>query len=176
MLAHYKRLLDRIGAVEQALGIGLILLIVVAITVQVFTRYVLGRPLAWVEESATYAFIWMVFVGASLGLKRGQHILIATFASRLPPRVAAGLRTLVWLLVLVMLVVLVVQGTKVMGVEGRSRTISLPIELPRSWFYSLPLTLSAASMVLTTIYLIILELTTTIRRRPPASVSPIVSV
>ena len=42
MLAHYKRLLDRIGAVEQALGIGLILLIVVAITVQVFTRYALG--------------------------------------------------------------------------------------------------------------------------------------
>ena len=33
-----------IGAVEQALGIALILLIVVAITVQVFTRYALGRP------------------------------------------------------------------------------------------------------------------------------------
>ena len=50
---------------------------------------------------------------------------------------------LVWLLVGVTLVVLIVQGVKVMGVEGRSKTISLPIELPRSWFYSLPLTLSA---------------------------------
>jgi len=175
MLAHYKRLLDRIGAVEQAFGIGLILLIVAAITVQVFTRYVLGRPIAWVEESATYAFIWMVFVGASLGLKRGQHILIATFGSHLPPRVAAGLRTLVWVLVLLTLVVLVVQGVKVMEVEGRSRTISLPVELPRSWFYSLPLTVSAVSMAFTTIYLIACELTTTVRR-PKQSVSPIVSV
>src|SRR4051794_30338786 len=119
MLAHYKRLLDRIGAVEQALGIGLILLIVTAITVQVFTRYALGRPIAWVEESATYAFIWMVFVGASLGLKRGQHIFIQTFGSRLPPRGATVLRTLVWVLVLSTLIVLVVQGVKVMGVEGR---------------------------------------------------------
>ena len=67
-------------------------------------------------------------------------------------------RLLVWLLVLTLLVVLIVQGIKVMGVEGRSKTISLPIELPRSWFYSLPLTLSAASMTLTTIYLCLREL------------------
>ena len=38
------------------------------------------------------------------------------------------------------------------------RSISLPIELPRSWFYSLPLTLSAASMTLTTVYLFLVEL------------------
>ena len=169
MLAHYKRLLDRIGAIEQWLGVGLILLIVTAITVQVFSRYLLGRPIAWVEESATYAFIWMVFVGASLGLKRGRHILIATFAAHLPPRIAAALRTLVWVLVLVMLAVLVVQGRKVMGIEGRSSTISLPVELPRSWFYSLPLTLSALSMALTTVYLLLLEVKRLARGSAPAA-------
>jgi hypothetical protein len=61
-------------------------------------------------------------------------------------------------LVLVTLMVLVVQGIKVMEVEGRSRTISLPVELPRSWFYSLPLTLSAASMILTSFYWLLREL------------------
>ena len=86
MLSRYKRLLDRIGAVERGLGIALILYMVGAITVQVFTRYALGRPIAWVEESATYAFIWMSFVGASVGLKQGRHILIATFGAHLPPR------------------------------------------------------------------------------------------
>lgn len=158
MLANYRRLLDRIGAVERVFGIGLIFLIVTAITVQVFTRYALGRPIAWVEESATYAFIWMVFVGASAGLKLSRHIRITTFVSHLPPRVAAGLRALVWLLVLGTLAVLVVQGVKVMEVEGRSHTISLPVELPRSWFYSLPLTASAASMAFTTVYFLLLEL------------------
>ena len=158
LLAGYKRLLDRIGAFERAFGIGLIFLIVAAITLQVFTRYALGRPIAWVEESATYAFIWMVFVGASAGLKQGRHILIATFGSHLPPRATAALRALVWILVLGTLVVLVVQGIKVMEVEGRSRTISLPVELPRSWFYSLPLTVSAASMALTGVYLFLEEL------------------
>jgi len=174
MLAHYRRLLARIGAIEQALGIGLIGVIVTAITVQVFTRYVLDRPIAWVEETATYAFIWMVFVGASAGLKQGRHIVIATVGGFLPPRAAAGLRALVWLLVLGTLVVLVVQGVKVMEVEGRSRTISLPIELPRSWFYSLPLTLSAVSMALTTVYLLLRELTVLVRPRAPRT-APTVS-
>ncbi len=155
MLTTYKRLLDHIGRAERGFGITLILLMVTAITVQVFTRYVLGRPIAWVEESATYAFIWMAFVGASVGLKQGRHILIATFGAHLPPRIAAAMRMLVWALVLLMLVV---QGWKVMGVEGRSSTISLPIELPRSWFYSLPLTLSAASMAFTSVYLLLIEL------------------
>jgi TRAP-type C4-dicarboxylate transport system permease small subunit len=156
----FKSILDRIGLIERGLGvalIGLIGLIVVAITTQVFTRYVLGRPIAWVEESATYAFIWMVFIGASYGLKQGRHILISTFASRLPLKLATAMRLLVWLLVLCLLLVLIVQGVKVMGVEGRSTTISLPIELPRSWFYSLPLTVSAASMLLTTVYLVVLD-------------------
>ncbi len=158
MLSRCKRLLEGIGAVERGLGIALILYMVCAITVQVFTRYALGRPIAWVEESATYAFIWMSFVGASVGLKQGRHILIATFGAHLPPRLAAALRALVWALVLLTLAVLVVQGWKVMGVEGRSSTISLPIELPRSWFYSLPLTLSAVSMILTALYLLLQEL------------------
>ena len=173
ILKLWNRLLDRIGAIERALGVSLIALIVVAISVQVFTRYVLGRPIAWVEESATYAFIWMVFVGASLGLKHGRHIVIETFGKRLPPRAGAVMRALVWALVLATLGVLIVQGVKVIGVESRSHTISLPVELPRSWFYSVPLTVSAASMALTALYLLVVELVAVARpeRAPPRSSS-----
>jgi TRAP-type C4-dicarboxylate transport system permease small subunit len=153
-----QRLLDAIGAVERAFGIVLLGVIVTAISVQVFTRYALGQPIAWVEESATYAFIWMVFVGASVGLKSGRHIVIETFGQRLPDSLAAAARLLVWVLIGTVLVVLIVQGWKVMGVEGRSSTISLPIELPRSWFYSAPLTWSAASMLLTTLVMAAAEL------------------
>jgi len=74
------------------------------------------------------------------------------------------------------LVVLVQQGIKVMGVEGRSNTVSLPIELPRSLFYSLPLTLSSASMALTTLWLLFDDLAV-LRGRPsaaPAAVAPAV--
>lgn len=157
MLNAFASLLDRIGRIERAFGIALIFGIVIAITVQVVTRYAFDRPIAWVEESATYAFIWMVFVGASAGLKLGRHIVIESFHKLLNPRAAASLRLLIWLLVLALMVTLIVQGVKVMGVEGRSKTISLPIDIARMWFYSVPLSLSAASMALTTAYFIVME-------------------
>lgn len=163
----YRRLLDGIGAVERWLGVALIALIVVAITVQVFTRYALSLPIAWVEESATYAFIWMVFIGASLGLKEGRHIVIETFGKRLAPRAAAALHVVIWSLVLVMLVVLVMQGWKVMGVEARSMSISLPVDVPRMWFYSVPLTVSAVSMILTAAYLLLRSVIDLAERRTP---------
>ena len=60
----YKRLLDAIGTVELVFGVFLIGLIIVTITVQVVTRYALNQPIAWVEELATYSFIWGTFIGA----------------------------------------------------------------------------------------------------------------
>ena len=150
-----KQLLDRIGAVEQGLGVALIR----SWSSRSRSRCSPGTPSGgrsrgWRSPPPTRSSGWS-FVGASLGLKQARHIVIATFGSRLPPRIAAVMRMLVWVLVLITLVVLIVQGIKVIGVEGRSTTISLPIELPRSWFYSLPLTLSAASMTLTTLYLLL---------------------
>lgn len=168
MLAFYKKALDGIAAIERVTGVALVFLVVVTITVQVFTRYALGRPIAWVEESATYAFIWLVFIGASLGLKMGRHIVIETFVKFLPVRAAAAMRCFIWLLVLVTLGVLIVQGVKVMGVEARSNTISLPIELPRMWFYSVPLTVSAVLMAVTTVFLFLSELAVALGGPVPA--------
>ena len=75
-LKAYARVLDVLGAVEKAFGVFLIGLIVVTITIQVFTRYVFDRPIVWVEEVATYAFIWGAFIGAALGHKSRRHIRI----------------------------------------------------------------------------------------------------
>ncbi len=156
-LHAWGRTLDRLGWVERGVGIALVLGIVVAITVQVVTRYAFDRPLVWVEESATYAFIWVVFIGASAALKAGRHVLIETFHRAMSPRGAAALRAFLWLLVCGLMLTLLVQGIKVMGVEARSSTVSLPIEIARMWFYSVPLSYSAASMLATAAYFLALE-------------------
>ena len=114
-----------------------------------FSRYLLGQPLVWVEELAVYSFIWATFIGASLGLKELRHIRIESFVGRLAPRPQHLMRALAWLVVLLLMAVLMVQAHKVMGVEGRSRSISLPVAVPRSWFYSIPLLVGCASMSLT---------------------------
>ncbi|MCB1719890.1 MAG: hypothetical protein KDK05_32610, partial [Candidatus Competibacteraceae bacterium] len=62
------------------------------------------------------------------------------------------------LAIMVLLLILLPQAWKVMGVEGRSLSISLPVAIPRSWFYSIPLMIFAASMTLSALYLLLAEL------------------
>ena len=152
-LALLWRLIRAIGVAERLLGITLIVFIVVAISVQVFTRYLFGRPLTWVEEGAGYAFLWMVFIGAGLGFKELRHIRIDTFVGRLPRRPQHLLRGTLYLLCTVAALIVAWYSYDIMDIESRSNTIALPIELPRHLFYSVPLFCGMASMVLTGIYL-----------------------
>lgn len=43
---------------------------------QVFFRYVLNNSLAWPEETARLAFVWVVFLGAGLAVYRDSHLRI----------------------------------------------------------------------------------------------------
>lgn len=158
MLAVYNKLLDAIGEVERIVGISLIALIVITIFIQVVTRYLFNQPIVWVEELATYAFIWGTFIGAALGLKRGRHIRIETFVAALTPRRASFFRLIAAGFVLVLMLFLIRHGWTVMAMEGRSRSIALPVSIPRMWFYSVPLVVSACSMGLTALYMILEEI------------------
>ena len=151
MMIPLTWLVQQLGRLEKALGITLILAITVMIMAQVITRYFLDLPLSWVEELATYAFIWAVFLGASCALRDKRHIAIEAFHLLLNSRQRQWLTLFIWISILVFLVVLIPQSVKVMAVESRSHTVSLPIDLPRMWFYSVPLGVSCCSMLLTTL-------------------------
>jgi TRAP-type C4-dicarboxylate transport system permease small subunit len=158
LLRGWWRLLVAIGRVERIAGVALLALIVVTISIQVGTRYLFGRPLVWVEELATYAFIWSVFIGAALGMKELRHIRIDTFVVRLAPRPQAFARAALWALATFAAVVVAAGTLEIMPIEARSRTMALPVELERHWFYSVPLFASLASIALTGCYLAAAEL------------------
>ena len=157
-LRLFRRVLQIVGHVERWLGVALVATMVIAITTQVFTRYVFNRPIIWVEELATYSFIWSVFVGASLGLKYGRHIRIETFVDHLPSRAKAASRILINLIVIAVLWLLVREVGTIINIESRSTSVSLPWPVPRAWFYSIPLAASCVSMLATCVYLILAEI------------------
>lgn len=113
--------------------------IIASIALQTVTRYALGRPITWVEEGATYAFIWITFMGASYGAKQGRLVKVELLSNGLGE---AGQR---WLLAAGQIFMIIGCGylawiaPRVIAIESRSLTISLPINVPRAWFYSVPL-------------------------------------
>ncbi len=62
---------------------------------QFFTRYALNDSAAWTEEIARYLLIGTVFVGASIGVAKNNHIQVDFLYRYLPRKAARVLATLV---------------------------------------------------------------------------------
>lgn len=62
---------------------------------QFFTRYALNDSASWTEEIARYLLIGVVFVGASIGVAKNNHIQVDLLFRYLPPRAGRVLATAV---------------------------------------------------------------------------------
>lgn len=62
---------------------------------QVFTRYFLGDPAGWTEEIARYLLVATVFIGASMAVRRNNHIQVDAFYRWMPRLLARVLSTVV---------------------------------------------------------------------------------
>jgi TRAP-type C4-dicarboxylate transport system permease small subunit len=172
MIDLYRRLLGLIGRLEQVLVVLLIVNIVVNILAQVISRYFFGKPLVWVEEVATYSFIWTTFLGAALALKYDRHVKIDTFIGHLPERAGAVARAVVFLVIIAFLLKILPSVEAAIEVEMRRRTIALPWQIPSGWFFSVPLAVGAVSMLLTAIYKVLVEVRFALGGPRPPDIMP----
>lgn len=76
--------IDRDG--ERWLLLSLYMYIVAVIFIEVVRRFVLDYSSIWGEESARYAFIYLVWVGAAAAVRDRAHIRIDVLLTFLPPR------------------------------------------------------------------------------------------
>jgi len=76
---------DRLEKTERALAIFLYVLLIAAITVNVFARNVLRTGSSFLLESAPAVVLWLALVGATLGLKHRRHITLGVLLRALPP-------------------------------------------------------------------------------------------
>jgi TRAP-type C4-dicarboxylate transport system permease small subunit len=81
------RNIDRNG--ERWLLLVFYSFIVLAIFVEVLRRFVFLYSSVWGEETARYAFIYLVWIGASAAVRERAHIRIDVITHYLPPKGAA---------------------------------------------------------------------------------------
>ena len=62
---------------------------IVILSAGVFTRYVLGNPLVWSDELATFVFLWLAMLGSVVAYRRGEHISLSVLVRRASPRTRA---------------------------------------------------------------------------------------
>ncbi|HHY93315.1 MAG TPA: TRAP transporter small permease [Firmicutes bacterium] len=124
-----RELSERLEAVSASL-LYLLLAVMVATTfIQVFFRYVVFHSLPWSEEVSRYALVWLTFVGASYGIKRGIHVAVEALVQALPPAARRVLKALSCVLVAFLGAVLTVYGTKLAQVNMGQLSPSLHIPI-----------------------------------------------
>jgi TRAP-type C4-dicarboxylate transport system permease small subunit len=83
--AAYSRLLSWLLATSVAI-------LIIPVSLQVFSRYTdLIPSYIWTEEMARFLFVWMIMIGAMVGIRESTHFEVDVWP-RLAPRGAALLR------------------------------------------------------------------------------------
>ena len=126
---------DLVLPVGRWISIVAIALMVAAILIQVFFRYVLNNALPWPDEAARFMMLWMTGLMAPMAYRRGGFVAIDTLLMFLP-RVAAAALSLVLLAVagVVLLFAVRIGYAEVTGFGGQFATASLYIPLPDGWY------------------------------------------
>ena len=123
----------------------LFIILIVASTLQVFTRYVLNASLVGTEEAARYCFIWMSLLGASIAVGRWAHTSISVLYDLLSGIPKKGVFCLQNLFVIALGVIFIMGGVTMMQATATQFTPTLHI--PR-WIIYLGVPLSGLGMCL----------------------------
>ena len=78
---------------EDWLTLALFWALAAVVFIQFFTRYALNDSAGWTEEIARYLLIATVFIGASISVRKNNHIQVDVFYQFMPRRLARLLST-----------------------------------------------------------------------------------
>lgn len=101
--AAYARLLD-------VLLVATVVIIIIPVSMQIFARFTEYLPrYIWTEEASRFLLVWMVMIGAMIGVREGTHFTVDLFHG-LKGRRKAAMDILAGLAVLGFAMVFVIYG------------------------------------------------------------------
>ena len=141
LLSPFQLFNDVVLRIGRGIAIICIGLMVVAILLQVFFRYVLGNALPWPEEAAIFLMLWMTAVIAPSAYRRGGFVALEIVTAALPKQVAAALSLVLLLIAGTVLAIGAQMGLGEMtSLAGKFKSASLKYptfdgweKMPNSW-------------------------------------------
>jgi TRAP-type transport system small permease protein len=128
-----RRLIGLYHRLLTWLMVGTVAILIVPVTLQIISRYTALIPSwIWTEELSRFLFIWMVMLGAMIGIREHTHFEVDVWPN-LGPRPAALLRIVSDVFVLVFALVFVWWGIEF--VRFGWDQLSELAELPMPWIF-----------------------------------------
>jgi TRAP-type C4-dicarboxylate transport system permease small subunit len=110
--------LKALDRVLKSLLTFLVGLFTVSVFLQVLIRFVFKYPLPWTEEVSRIAFVYTIFIGATIAVRQKAHLNIDFLLVVLPARLARAIKLLGTALVAVFLVFVTWEGIEFVRQTG----------------------------------------------------------
>ena len=144
LLRPFQMWNDFVLPIGRWVSIVAIALMVIAILVQVFFRYVLNAALPWPDEAARFMMLWLTGLMAPIAFRRGGFVAIDMVVQAMPMKLGQIVSLLLLFISAGVLAMAVSIGwSEVTGFGGKFKTASLYVPLaldfsewlrvPRSW-------------------------------------------
>jgi TRAP-type C4-dicarboxylate transport system permease small subunit len=119
--------------------------LIVTVFYQVLGRYLFNAPPSWSEELARFLQVWIALLASALCIQQGMHLGVDYLLYAVPPRGRAVLEALVHVMVSGFLLLLLVQGGKILDVAGVQSSPAMGINM---WYAYLAVPVGAVLMLL----------------------------
>ena len=137
----FTNILNKI--IEYGLIISLALLSII-VSLEVFSRYFFKISLLWSTDINRFLFIYLVFLGAVIGVRDQSHLNIDVLTKKFPKKLQKLLNIIINLIILVFLIILVIAG--LIFVLSSITQVTPYLRISISYYY-LAIPLSAIVMI-----------------------------
>lgn len=142
-----KKIIDKVILTFSSV---VLLLLVLAVSWQVVSRYVLNSPSSFTDEFARFSLIWIGMLGAAYAFGCNAHLAIDMLVTKVQGKVLKVVKIVICLLVIGFLISVMVIGGGILTMNTLTQ-ISPALEIPMGYVYSiLPFT-----GILNTCYIVI---------------------
>lgn len=141
-MSHALGLLRR---ATQLVIIAMFAVLIATVFYQVVGRYVFNAPPSWSEELARFLQVWIALLASALCVHQSMHLGVDYLLHAVPPRSRAVLDFVVNLLVSGFLLLLLVQGIRILDVAAVQSSPAMGINM---WYAYLAIPVGAFLMLL----------------------------
>ncbi len=126
-------MLDMLDRLLRWLLTALVAVFTISVFLQVLIRFVFKSPLPWTEEVSRIAFVYTIFIGATIAVRQRAHLNIDFLLVALPAPAALALKLLGSALVAVFLLFVTWQG--IVFVRSTGVQVTPVIQVPFRYLY-----------------------------------------
>lgn len=128
-----KKIIWFLDKTEEIILVGMFALMVFVIFIQVIMRYIFNNSLSWSEELGKFLFVWISWIGISIGAKRKEHIKINMFVDKFSSKVQTICEILSEIIVFGICAITAYYGIEL--VVSQSHVNFAGIKISMSWGY-----------------------------------------